>query len=917
LTGISIIVPIYNTNRKFLTECIASIDKQTHTDFELILVDDGSTEKPFIKPSITLEKNVGVASAVNAGLDLVTKEWMIVIDSDDYVDRTFLETAALKMNNVDCLRIGMIVTDGVKIMGKIEPKYTNKVFIKTEIFKKYRMQSGLRRGEDVDLCNRLSKTDIIMRELPGYLYYYRRHGNSLSQQPDERVIISKSLEDNLLQLATLYHPRLNWSSFYSQLKANGYFGTTLDRCMEWVNINYIIVEPPKPIIVPMGDSGYRFSNSQDYVELFTPQEKHASKENEVWMKNNKYILLLKKLDTCSSEVTKRVMIEEMFNGTIPRITVLVPTKNRGWCIENALKSILEEDFPNYEVIVIDCASTDDTAKRVAKYKNVIFETGDYKSEWDALNRGLNMATGDYFVYLADDDLHIPNTYTILALYLNEHPETFGVFGYGFAVSPEKKQYPMGMKNTGYQIPDFNNLIRGNYIPGNCIMHKRMEERFNELDPYGNDYDMWLLLSAKYGFDYIPINVGTVMCHAQTGSNTTSPDIIWGEYRHHRDLGLSEYSKARKDNSRDFHIALFSNSYGRYHSGGSVQNHWNVVDALNKAGVDVTLICNAKRGNDGVPMMSYDEFFNMPKEERPTRFNVFHVMAGLETIFHLNNVGIKPIGGSNVVTSCVFDELADGVGTGKTTNSRNKVSEEENFGKTDCRFWIYQSKYQERCYRELMRYTGELYQFTNTIDMDKFKYIGSKQRPMKVLWVGSSHPVKGQITLEQLALRMPDIEFVALTNDNNITFKDAKNITVVFGVDLNKNPDKYGLGCIQVCCPVTENQPLGVLEGMATGLPCVAFNTIITTGISEIIQEGVNGYLVPNNDIDMAEKRIRLLLEDKKLWGKMSLGARNYIEENFSYNACVPKFLNVYAHYLDLEIKEYVKKNPVHGDKRCP
>jgi len=202
-------------------------------------------------------------------------------------------------------------------------------------------------------------------------------------------------------------------------------------------------------------------------------------------------------------------------------------------------------------------------------------------------------------------------------------------------------------------------------------------------------------------------------------------------------------------------------------------------------------------------------------------------------------------------------------------------------------------------------------------MDKFKYIGSKQRPMKVLWVGSSHPVKGQITLEQLALRMPDIEFVALTNDNNITFKDAKNITVVFGVDLNKNPDKYGLGCIQVCCPVTENQPLGVLEGMATGLPCVAFNTIITTGISEIIQEGVNGYLVPNNDIDMAEKRIRLLLEDKKLWGKMSLGARNYIEENFSYNACVPKFLNVYAHYLDLEIKEYVKKNPVHGDKRCP
>ena len=77
---ISIIVPVYKTER-FLSACISSILAQTFTDFELILVDDGS-------PDIH-QKNRGLSGARNAGLDAAEGEWIAFVDSDDTITPDF------------------------------------------------------------------------------------------------------------------------------------------------------------------------------------------------------------------------------------------------------------------------------------------------------------------------------------------------------------------------------------------------------------------------------------------------------------------------------------------------------------------------------------------------------------------------------------------------------------------------------------------------------------------------------------------------------------------------------------------------------------------------------------------------------------------------------------------------------------
>ena len=109
---ISIIVPIYKVE-KYLCECIDSVLAQTYENFELILVDDGSPDncgkicdeyaKKDSRIKVFHKENGGVSSARNVGLDNAKGEYITFIDSDDFVDKQYLERlyVDLKENGAD------------------------------------------------------------------------------------------------------------------------------------------------------------------------------------------------------------------------------------------------------------------------------------------------------------------------------------------------------------------------------------------------------------------------------------------------------------------------------------------------------------------------------------------------------------------------------------------------------------------------------------------------------------------------------------------------------------------------------------------------------------------------------------------------------------------------------------------------
>lgn len=114
---VSIIVPVYNCG-EYLSKCVESVLAQTYTDFELILVDDGSFDgssqlcdlwaESDSRIQVIHQKNAGVSAARNAGMDAATGEMLTFIDADDYYVPKTLETLLESLGNADMVMYDLI-----------------------------------------------------------------------------------------------------------------------------------------------------------------------------------------------------------------------------------------------------------------------------------------------------------------------------------------------------------------------------------------------------------------------------------------------------------------------------------------------------------------------------------------------------------------------------------------------------------------------------------------------------------------------------------------------------------------------------------------------------------------------------------------------------------------------------------------
>lgn len=121
---ISIIVPVYNSE-KYIEKCIKSIINQTYKNLEIIVINDGSTDKTLdilnnindSRVAIYSQKNKGVSNARNFGLEKCKTKYCMFVDSDDY----------LEINAIDILYDSMIKNDCDIVMGSIENEYTEAI----------------------------------------------------------------------------------------------------------------------------------------------------------------------------------------------------------------------------------------------------------------------------------------------------------------------------------------------------------------------------------------------------------------------------------------------------------------------------------------------------------------------------------------------------------------------------------------------------------------------------------------------------------------------------------------------------------------------------------------------------------------------------------------------------------------------
>jgi len=184
-----------------------------------------------------------------------------------------------------------------------------------------------------------------------------------------------------------------------------------------------------------------------------------------------------------------------------QVSVIIPTYNRGWTIGEAVDSVLAQDYRDFELIVVDDGSADNTSQVLDAYRGTIkVFRQENKGVSAARNRGIAEASGRFIAFLDSDDLWLPQKLSTQVEFFNTTPDALICqteevwIRSGVRVNPKKRhKKPSGMI--------FEPSLALCLVSPSAVMIRRslleIVGNFDETLPLCEDYDLWLRISCRF------------------------------------------------------------------------------------------------------------------------------------------------------------------------------------------------------------------------------------------------------------------------------------------------------------------------------------------------------------------------------------------------------------------------------------
>jgi len=197
---------------------------------------------------------------------------------------------------------------------------------------------------------------------------------------------------------------------------------------------------------------------------------------------------------------------------LPLVSIVTPSFNQGRFIAATIESVLSQDYPNLEYLIIDGASTDETAEVAARYADrLTFVSEPDRGQSEAINKGFRRARGEIVAWLNSDDIFLPGAIRIAVDALAANPDAAAVYGDGYQIDENGdiiSRFAAAQEFNLWRLLNLSDFI----LQQTAFFRRHIFDEIGFVDEglsFGLDWELLMRIGLRYPIAYTRRDMGAI------------------------------------------------------------------------------------------------------------------------------------------------------------------------------------------------------------------------------------------------------------------------------------------------------------------------------------------------------------------------------------------------------------------------
>jgi glycosyltransferase involved in cell wall biosynthesis len=262
----------------------------------------------------------------------------------------------------------------------------------------------------------------------------------------------------------------------------------------------------------------------------------------------------------------------MSEAQLPLVSIVTPTYNQAAFLPETTESVLAQDYPRIEYIVIDDGSTDETPGILSEYTGRLeWESQANMGQTPTINKGWERSHGDIITWLNSDDTFLPGAVSKAVNYFQQHPDIDIVFGDSLFTAADGSPIEPSKPQAGFDYFEFVAKCHNPIPQPSAFIRRSVIDDIGLLDPvyyYFMDWDFWLRAGIDHSIAYFPELLSTYRLHEASKTVAqavkAAPEL---EYMYRKFFALPNLRDEIRRLEKEAMVNMFFTSGGYYLQGG--------------------------------------------------------------------------------------------------------------------------------------------------------------------------------------------------------------------------------------------------------------------------------------------------------------------------------------------------------------